>query len=118
MDFGVYDIGAYAVAGRNTITLVARPMSVHHELEPVFILGDFGVAAQEKGWKLVAAADLRLGAWKDQRLPFYSDRVAYARSYDLRKSGRYKVRLGKWHGTRGGGYGERQARGHHRLAAL
>jgi hypothetical protein len=99
VDFGVYDIGANARAGHNTITLVARPMSVHHELEPVIVLGDFGVAAQEKGWKLVAAGDLGLGGWKDQRLPFYSDRVAYTRSYDLRKSGRYKVRLGKWHGT-------------------
>ncbi|MFB3828205.1 MAG: glycosyl hydrolase [Bryobacteraceae bacterium] len=99
VDFGVYEIGALARTGRNTITLAAKPMSVHHELEPVIVLGDFGVAAQEKGWKLIAAGDLGLGAWKDQRLPFYSDRVAYARTYNLRNAGRYKVRLGKWHGT-------------------
>ncbi|MCL5745656.1 MAG: hypothetical protein M1541_17315, partial [Acidobacteria bacterium] len=36
--FGVYDIGSAVTDGKNRLTLVARPMSVHNELEPVHIL--------------------------------------------------------------------------------
>jgi hypothetical protein len=98
--FGVYDIGRQVVAGRNAVTLRARPMSVHNELEPIYILGHFGVAAQEWGWRLVASKALALGAWKNQDLPFYSDRAAYARDYELRRSGaRIKVVLDRWYGT-------------------
>ncbi|MGE5570425.1 MAG: glycosyl hydrolase [Rhodospirillales bacterium] len=99
--FGVYSIGTLVVPGRNTITLVARPMSVHHELEPVYILGEFGAAAQDRGFRLVAQAPLTLGAWKEQNLPFYFRTVAYSKEVRTpgRRSGRIKVRLGKWHGT-------------------
>jgi hypothetical protein len=98
--FGVYDIGHHVRTGRNSVTLTARPMSVHNELEPIYLLGEFGAAPQERGWRLVPPKALALGAWKDQDLPFYSDRVAYARDYDLGRSpGRVKVRLDRWHGT-------------------
>lgn len=98
--FGVYDLGRQVVPGRNAITLKAQPMSVHNELEPVYLLGEFGVAPQERGWRLVPPRPLALGPWKDQNLPFYPDRVAYARDYQLRKTGgRTLVTLGRWHGT-------------------
>ncbi|MBM3746640.1 MAG: hypothetical protein FJW34_12660 [Acidobacteria bacterium] len=98
--FGVYDIAGLVVVGRNAITLSARPMSVHHELEPVYVIGEFGVAARERGWKLVPPQALAVGVWKDQGLPFYADRVAYAREYDLRRSAsRIKVALDRWNGT-------------------
>jgi len=32
-------------------------------------------------------------------LPFYSDRVAYAKTYRLAPEGKYSVKLGNWHGT-------------------
>jgi hypothetical protein len=99
MAFAVFDIGAYVKPGANAITLTARPMTIHSELEPVYILGDFGVAAQEKGFRLVAPQDLVPGAWKDEQLPFYSDAVSYSRSYELRRGESYKVQLGKWLGT-------------------
>jgi hypothetical protein len=99
--FGVYSIGPLVVPGRNTITLVARPMSVHNELEPVYILGEFGVAAQGSGFKLIAASDLTLGAWKEQNLPFYFQTVAYSKEVKVAggRTARTKVRLGKWNGT-------------------
>jgi hypothetical protein len=99
MAFAVFDIGAYVKPGANAIALTARPMTIHSELEPVYILGDFGVAAREKGFRLVAPQTLVPGAWKDELLPFYSDAVSYARSYELRRGDSYKVRLGKWLGT-------------------
>jgi hypothetical protein len=98
--FGVYDISAAVVAGDNAITLKASPMSVHAELEPIYITGDFGVAPQPSGWKLVPATALSNGAWKQQGLPFYSYTVAYSATYRVAAgAGRLKVKLGKWNGT-------------------
>jgi len=98
--FGLYDIGPQLREGRNTITLTARPMSVHHELEPIYILGEFGAKPEARGFKLVPPQPLGLGSWKDQNLPFYSHAVAYGKTFRLTslQSGR-KVRLGRWHGT-------------------
>jgi hypothetical protein len=97
--FGVYDIGQHAKAGRNALTIAARPMSVHNELEPVYLIGDFGAEAQAKGFRVVPPAALNTGAWKEQKLPFYAGGVSYARTYTLRQGGKYRVELGKWAGT-------------------
>ena len=99
VDFGVYPIGKLVKPGRNSIKLAARPMSVHNELEPVHIIGDFGVAAQDRGFKIVPASALKLGPWKDQNLPFYSDTVSYSQQFNLERGASYKVALGKWEGT-------------------
>jgi hypothetical protein len=74
-------------------------MSVHNELEPVYLTGDFGAAAQDKGFRIVPASTLNVGSWKEQNLPFYSDSVSYTRRYALERGGKYKVVLGKWAGT-------------------
>ncbi len=98
--FGVYDIAPLVAEGRNTIRLVARPFSVHHELEPVYVIGDFGVEPQARGFRLVPATPLSLGSWKAQNLPFYSFWVSYAKTYRITQpGGRYKVKLGRWHGV-------------------
>ena len=98
--FAVFDIGAQTAAGRNSITLTASPMTIHSELEPVYLIGEFGVAPQASGFRLTAAAPLALGAWKDQNLPFYGDEVSYAHTYSLKRgAGPYQVRLGRWSGT-------------------
>ncbi|HVX65638.1 MAG TPA: hypothetical protein VHA11_03500, partial [Bryobacteraceae bacterium] len=97
--FGVYDIGAHVKPGANAISVSAHPMSVHAEIEPVYVLGEFGVAPVEKGFRIVPASPLAVGEWKEQALPFYSDAVSYARSYKLRTGASYSVRLGKWSGT-------------------
>ena len=49
--------------GENRLTLTAQPMSVHHEIEPVYITGEFGVAAQSAGFKVIPAAPLALGSY-------------------------------------------------------
>jgi len=74
-------------------------MSVHNELEPVHIIGDFGVAAQDRGFKIVPASTLKVGSWKDQNLPFYADSVSYTGRFALERGGKYKVVFGKWAGT-------------------
>lgn len=97
--FAVFDIAPHVADGANTLTLTARPMSIHAELEPVYILGDFGLAERPAGWAITAPAALKTGAWKEQALPFYSHTVSYGRSYTLRRGARTVVRLGAWHGT-------------------
>ena len=99
VDFGMYPIGPRVKPGRNSLKIAARPMSVHNELEPVYIIGDFGAVAQEKGFRVVPASPLNLGSWKEQNLPFYADTVSYTKRFELQRGGRYKVVLGKWAGT-------------------
>jgi hypothetical protein len=99
-DFGVYDIGPLLVEGRNAITIAASPMSVHNEIEPLYLTGDFGVEAQASGWRLTPSTPLKTGAWKEQHLPFYSHTVSYGATYKFAKvPARALVRLGKWNGT-------------------
>jgi hypothetical protein len=98
-DFGVYSIGQLVKLGKNRITITARPMSVHNELEPVYIIGDFAVAPTDKGFQIVPSSTLRVGPWKDQHLPFYSGAVSYTQKFLLEHGGKYKVILGKWSGT-------------------
>ncbi len=97
--FGVYDIGPYVKPGANEITVKAEPMSVHAEVQPVFVLGEFGVAAQDKGFRIVPANELQAGPWNNQGLPFYSNLVSYRRAYEVKGGGVWKVALGKWAGT-------------------
>ncbi len=100
--FSVFKIGELLKPGRNSITLQAKPFTIHTELEPIYVRGDFGLASQAKGFRLVAAQPLRLGAWKEQGLPFYSEDVAYRQtvtitSQDL-QSKKYCVALSNWKG--------------------
>ncbi len=98
--FGVYDIGQHVVEGMNNITLVAPHMTIHSELEPIYILGDFGLERQERGWKLTRANPLGPGAWAAQGMPLYPFGVKYAATYQAAKDGdRYMVRLPAWTGT-------------------
>ncbi|MBP1656364.1 MAG: hypothetical protein H6Q31_965 [Bacteroidetes bacterium] len=102
-DFGLFDIGKSVASGDNRITVASSPFTVHSELEPVYILGNFSLEPWERGFRVVPESALRLGAWNEQGLPFYANVVGYTRTFDLTgkqvKSGRFAVRLGKWNGT-------------------
>ncbi len=100
-DFGVVHLDGFVRSGRNELIIEARPMSIYAELEPVYILGNFGVKPAKRGWTLVPEEqELALGSWKDQLMPFYSYQVAYERSFSTEgEKARYKVQLGKWSGT-------------------
>jgi hypothetical protein len=99
--FGVYAVGKLLRAGENTVEMSVAPMRVLAEIEPVYILGDFSVLPEAKGWSIGAPADgLAPGSWKAQQHPFYSWDVTYGKSYDIAaKSGSYAVQLGQWNGT-------------------
>ena len=101
--FAVYAIGPHVVAGRNRVTVKARPFTIYSELEPLYILGDFRLAGAPRGFDLVPQAPMTLGPWNGQGMPFYGDRVRYRKTFDIPASKgtneRYLVRLGAWRGA-------------------
>ena len=99
--FGVYSIGNQVKKGVNSVELSISPMNIFAEIEPIYILGNFAVVPEPKGWSISApVAGLGLGSWKEQKQPFYSWDVKYGKTYNLTDlSGSYIVKLGKWSGT-------------------
>ena len=99
--FGVYAIGSSVRKGINTVELSIAPMRVFAEIEPVYIIGDFAVVPEDKGWSISAPVSVfTTGSWKEQKQPFYSYDFKYSKSYDIPEiSGAYFVVLGKWTGT-------------------
>jgi hypothetical protein len=100
--FGVYPIGAHIISGKNKITIKARPFTIHSELEPVYLLGDFCLAGAPRGFELHPPAPLAAGAWNAQGWPFYGSGVRYTRTYTIPPEGAgasYRLRLGPWLGA-------------------
>jgi len=97
--FAVYDISKAVRYGKNVITLKASPMTVHSELEPVYIFGDFDLEPAKKGWKIVKSTSLNIGGWASQGLPFYSDGISYTSTYHLKPGeSRFIVKMNDWLG--------------------
>jgi hypothetical protein len=99
--FAVYEVGAQLLPGENILSIRANRMSVFAEIEPAYILGDFGLASAEKGWRIAAPATLHTGSWKAQGLPAYGGGIHYTKEFDLDKAEntRYSLWLHRWVGT-------------------
>ena len=99
--FGVYSIGNQVKKGVNNVELSINPMSIFAEIEPVYVLGNFSVIPEPKGWSIGApVSGLGLGSWKEQKQPFYSWDVKYGKTYNITDlSGSYIIKLGEWSGT-------------------
>jgi alpha-L-rhamnosidase len=99
--FKVFKIGAYARIGQNKLSLVADKMSVHAEIEPIYILGNFSLSSGDKGWNILHPSPLKIGSWKEQGMPMYSREVNYTKKISIHKQAgkEYIVQLGKWEGT-------------------
>jgi hypothetical protein len=99
--FGRIDLTGLACVGANEVTLGASPFTVYHELEPAYLLGEFGVQARERGFVIVPGTPLEFGQWKNQGYPFYSGAVRYRESFELknRSAGEVAVALPSWRGS-------------------
>ena len=99
--FGVYSIGDKVKQGINTIEMSVSPMSIYAEIEPVYVIGDFSVVPEKKGWSITTPVEkLTLGSWKEQKQPFYSWEVSYTKEYSIDDINRsYAVQLNAWKGT-------------------
>lgn len=97
--FAVYNIGNDVQPGSNTLEITAMPMRIYAEIEPVYILGSFGLVPQPHGFALQAPAAMRLGSWKQQGMPLYGQEVAYSKQFKAVKGKSYQVQLNSWKGT-------------------
>ncbi|MEW6744387.1 MAG: glycosyl hydrolase [Planctomycetota bacterium] len=99
--FTVYRIDpSWLRFGDNVIATRARPFSIHHEPEPVYLVGSFSLRPAERGFVIEAASPLELGSWAKQGWPFYPGPVAYSREFRCEPGeARYVVALSRWTGT-------------------
>jgi hypothetical protein len=99
--FGKIDISAAAKAGENVVTIEAAPMTIYHELEPAYILGDFMLKPMDSGFVIVPERKLDLDiGWNQQGHPFYAEGVSYTQRFDIpRPTGQYQVHLPHWYGS-------------------
>ena len=99
-EFFKFPIGRKVHKGLNTLTLKAPKMSVHAELMPVYIVGDFVLNPLKQGFEISKGKLSKLGSWKSMGYPFYGNKVAYSENYTVAKSAaQFKVKLNKWNGT-------------------
>jgi hypothetical protein len=98
--FGKVDLSAALRTGANIITVRAEPFTIYHELESIYILGDFNLKPAASGFTISSAQPMQLGKWNEQGMPFYSEGVAYRQSYKVDKlEGEYRVALTNWYGS-------------------
>jgi hypothetical protein len=99
--FGKIPLASVARAGENVVTIKASPFTMYHELEPVYVLGDFALKPADHGFVIVPDQPLGLGAnWNSQGHPFYGAGVAYREHFRVgQKTGRYAVALRGWYGS-------------------
>jgi hypothetical protein len=119
--FGRIAIAACARSGENLVTIQASPLTVFHELESAYVLGDFTLACKNSGFAIMPDHSLNMtdctqthaegdnlkgsktnhsDGWNNQGHPFYSAGVAYRERFELKKTtGRYFVSLPKWYGS-------------------
>ncbi len=98
-NFAVIDIGQHIKEGINSLKIIANPMKVLAEIQPIYILGDFNVLPAEKGWILSSATPLDLGSWKSQGMPMYAEGVTYTKKYKISSDKKYLLKLYEWKGT-------------------
>jgi hypothetical protein len=100
--FGVFPVGAHIVTGKNKLTVKARPFTIHSELEPAYLLGEFALTAAARGFEIHPSAPLAVGSWKAQGRPFYSAGVRYTKALVVPEDAAgtaYRLRLGAWLGA-------------------
>lgn len=100
--FGRIGLVGVAREGMNELRLEARPFTILHELEPVYVRGSFALESGERGFVIVEDSGLVCGeaGWNAQGHPFYSGGVEYRREVDWDgKSDSVRVRLPSWYGS-------------------
>jgi hypothetical protein len=100
--FGRIPLSKVARVGANSLTLTARPFTIEHELESVYVRGSFSLQAKDSGFVIVRDETPVCGTagWNQQGHPFYSGAMAYRRSMNLEdKPSRTWITLPDWYGS-------------------
>jgi hypothetical protein len=99
------DLSDATKIGENAVTIKATPMTVYHELEPAYVIGEFSLEPAEAGFVVVPAKPLGYGdvehGWEDQGAPFYADGVEYTEVFQVPDDSdrRYRLQLSEWYGA-------------------
>jgi hypothetical protein len=95
-----FPIGNKIKKGENVILLKADKMSVHAEIMPVYVVGEFLVKPLKQGFEISTGKLSNWGSWQDQGYPFYSQKVSYKQTFNLEGNhSDYFLKLNKWNGT-------------------
>lgn len=107
--FGRLPIASEARAGQNCVTIKAAPLTMYHELEAAYVVGDFSLAADEHGFVVGGCKPLNLQAcgagterkgWNSDGHPFYGGGVSYDESFVVgERRGQFAVALPDWYGS-------------------
>jgi hypothetical protein len=67
----------------------------------VYIIGNFSVVPDKKGWVIQAPPQAySAGAWDKQGLPFYPWGMSYSKNFDIKGDAKYyEIELDMWNGT-------------------
>ena len=76
-EFYRFPVGGHLKAGENILTLKAEKMSVHAEIMPAYLVGNFKLTPLKQGFEVTNGSINALGPWKTQGFPFYSQKVLY-----------------------------------------
>jgi hypothetical protein len=99
-EFYRFPVGGHLKTGENILTLKAGKMSVHAEIMPAYLVGNFKLTPLKQGFEVTNGSINALGSWKSQGFPFYSQKVRYSQKYKTLQVGKtYKLKLNRWNGT-------------------
>jgi hypothetical protein len=98
-EFFKIPIGDKVKKGLNTLTLKAPKMSVHAELMPAYIVGDFVLNPLKQGFEISTGKLDKLGSWKSMGYPFYSQKASYSETFTVDQvKSQFKVKVNKLEG--------------------
>ncbi len=99
-EFFRFPIGDHLKTGANIISLKAGKMSVHAEIMPAYLVGNFKLIPLKQGFEVTNGSLNTLGPWKSLGYPFYAQKVLYTQKYKTLRTGKsYKIKLNRWNGT-------------------
>lgn len=75
-DLRVFDIGALARPGANTVSATAPRFDLLHEVAAAYVLGDFALAPTARGFRIRNPVTPDAASWRASGLHFYPWRVA------------------------------------------
>jgi hypothetical protein len=100
-DFALINIEKLVKEGSNLLTVSVKPMRILAELESVYILGNFSLQNENKGYSIAPALEPGAGSWKRYGMPMYGGIVSYTSSFetDLVKDKKFIFKSGDWQGV-------------------
>jgi hypothetical protein len=87
--------------GRNEVKIVGHPFDVRMELENIYILGDFQLIPEGRGFSIRGQkGSWRFESWVKQGYPFYSGIARYETEITFQgEEKNVSIRLGEWQGS-------------------